>query len=321
MKLKKLLAVGTLAIVTTATAVDAFPKGPIKVIVPFSPGSTGDLVIRMLGPKLEEQMGQKLIVENRVGAGGNVGTASVVSAAPDGQTLLFTAMHNFVINQHIYKTMRYDPVTALAPISKVIDLPYVMYASGGSRWRTVNDVVHAAKARPVFFASSGVGTAPHLAGVLFSRKAGITLTHVPYPGNPQSMQALMTDQVQLYFASASVSKGHVGTGPREIWPVTVAWSQRLDEFPDIPTTAEVGLPQLRISNWWGLAAPAHTPPATIAILNKAVTQTLADPQLIAQLRNLGMTPVGDSPVEFQRAIREESARWAELIRTEHIQSD
>lgn len=321
MKLKTLLALTVLAFNLAAARADSYPKGPVKVIVPFSAGSTGDLVIRMLGPKLEEQLGQKLIVENRVGAGGNVGTAAVVSAPPDGQTLLFTAMHNFVINQHIYKTMRFDPITTLAPISKVIDLPYVMYASGASHWRSVKDVVEGAKTRPVFFASSGVGTAPHLAGVLFSRMAGVKLTHVPYPGNPQSVQALMTDQVQLYFASASASQGHVGTGPRDVWPVLVAWDQRLPEFPDTPTSAEAGIPQLRISNWWGLAAPAGTPAETIDLLNKAVRLALADPQVATQLRTLGMTPVGDTPSEFRRAIREESERWAQLIKAERIEAD
>lgn len=321
MKRSTFLSGALLSLSLQAFAAAPFPQGPIKVVVPFSAGSTGDMVIRLMAPKLGERLGQSLVIENRVGAGGNIGTGFVAAAVPDGQTLLFTAMHNFVINQHIYKTMKFDPVTAFAPVSKVVDLPYVMYASGGSKLRSVKDVTAAAKAGSVFFASSGVGTAPHLAGVMFSKMAGVPLVHVPYPGNPQSIQALKSNDVQLYFASASASTGQIGPGPRDLWPVAVTWDSRMREFPDAPTTAELGLLKLRISNWWGLAAPAKTPPETVELINKAVRAVLADPETSARLNSLGVTPAGDSPSEFHKAIRQESEVWAQLIKAENIQAE
>ena len=272
---------------TAALAADsAYPSQPIHIVVPYAAGSTGDMVVRLIAPRMEQALKGKIIIENRPGAGGNIGTNFVANAAPDGHTLLMAAVSNYAINQFVYRSLIDRPIKPLAPVSKVIETPYVMYASGAVQVKDVQAFIALARERPgtFFYASSGVGTAPHLAGLLFARLAGVQLEHVPYKGNAESVRALLANEVQVYFASVSAGLEQVAGGIKGIHVLTTAWPSRLPGYPDAPSAAESGVPGLSI-NWWGLGAPSGTPLAVREKLAAAVAQALDDPQVRAQFES------------------------------------
>lgn len=301
-------------------AADAYPSRPVRIIVPYSAGSTGDTVIRVLAPKLEAALNAKVIVEYKPGAGGNIGSRYVAVARPDGYTILMTAVNSFSMNQFIYRSMPYDPAKDFSPISKVVDLPYVMYASNQVPAKDLKSFISYAKARPgkLFFASSGAGTAPHLAGLLFDRLAGVQMEHVAYTGNGESIRAMMANEVQIYFASVSAGQGHIGQGDHKMHVLTTAWPTRLSEYPDVPSAVESGLPDLKVSNWWGLAAPAGTPRPSIEKLASAVATALRDPSVQQKLTQLGMLPAAETPSKFEADIKADTIRWGNLIKASGI---
>lgn len=298
---------------------DEWPTKPIQIIVPYSAGSTGDVVMRLIGEAIEPRLGQPLVIDSRPGAGGNIGAAVVAKSAPDGYTLLLGATNNFVVNQFLYRNQPLDPERAFAPITKIVDLPYVVYVRSTVPARTLGELVEYCRKNPekVFYASSGVGTAPHLGGELLNQLANISMVHVPFRSNAASITSLLTDTTQVYIASVAAGKGYVESGELRI--LAVAAPERLADLPDVPSAVEAGYPGFVVNNWWALAAPSGTPPSIIRRLQEEISRAIASPALKERFHNLQLIGVGNSPDALAREIGSEAASWKEMIRQRNIQ--
>lgn len=301
--------------IAAPVAAQDYPSKIIHIIVPYAPGSVGDTTARLVAAAIEPRLGQRVLVETRPGAGGNIGAAAVASAAPDGHTLLLGATNNFAINQFLYSSMTFDPMTAFAPIMLVADVPSVIFVSGAVPASTFRDFVEYARANPgkLNFASPSAGTTPHLAGELLNQLAGIRMVHVPYRGAGPAMLALVAGEVQMYMVGLVSGRPHLASG--KIKALAVAAPQRLPGLPDVPTTAEAGFPQFKASNWWGLAAPKGTPRPIIERLNREIAAALTEPGLKARFEEAGLVPVASSPEAFAAQIREDAALWQKTIQS------
>ena len=310
-----------LAVLLVVGSVHAFPSKPVKIIVAFPPGGGTDIVARVLAPRLGEAWGQPVIVENRAGAAGVIGTEAAAKAEPDGHTLFMATMGNMTANQHLYSNMTVDPLRALAPITKVVDVHFVFMANPTLPANNVREIIALAKRRPgeIAYSSSGAGGAPHLAMELFKRQAGIDLAHVPYKGSGPSITDLIGGRVMLTMDSLVQSLPHIKAG--RLKAIAVLGAKRAALLPDVPTIAESGLPGYALTNWFGLLAPAATPPDRLAKLHADVVAQLKDPELQKKIADLGADVVGNSPQEFGAAMRAESAQWAEIIKAAGIHAE
>lgn len=306
---------------TAAVAADAWPSRPIRVVVPYAPGNTGDITLRFVQLQLEKQFGVRILIDNKSGASGNIGADEVVRATPDGYTFLLGATNNFVTNQYLFKGMRFDPTKDLVPVSLLSNGPSVLVVNGSSEIRTLSDLTAEAKKNPgkLNFGSPGNGTPPHLAAELYSQLANVQLTHVPYRGSPPAVQALMAGEIQLYVTALSSVAGHVASG--RLRAIAVADGERLSMLPSVPTTAEQGLPGLVTGNWWGLAAPVGTDPQIIDKFSRALREVLKDPAIRKQYTDIGVTPIGSTPAEFAARIRQEAQAWKAVIDKANIQPE
>jgi tripartite-type tricarboxylate transporter receptor subunit TctC len=309
-----LLGLATTLALAAAPAAQAqtWPTKPVRFIVPFAAGGTTDVVARMLGQRLSEVWGQPVVVENKAGAGGNVGADVVAKSAPDGNTLLL-ASGSITINPSLYARMPFDTRKDLVPVSNVASGPMLLVVQDSSSYKSVKDLIAAAKAKPgsLNFGSAGVGSQVHLAAENFADAAGIELQHVPYKGEALAYNDLLGGQIQLMvgnFAAAAAL-----TGPGRLRPLAVTGKQRSALLPDVPTVAESGLPTFENTGWFGLLAPAGTPAAVVAKLHKDTVAALADTQIKARLYVLGMTPIGSSPEELGRQMDAELTRWAQVV--------
>ena len=298
----------------------AFPTKPVRIIVAFPPGGGTDIVARLLAPKLSDAWGQAVIVENRAGAAGTIGTEAAARAEPDGHTLFMATMGNMTANQHLY-SMSIDPLRALAPITKVVDVHFVFMANPSLPANNVQELIALAKRKPgeIAYSSSGAGGAPHLAMELFKRQAGIDLAHVPYKGSAPSITDLIAGRVMLSMDSLVQSLPHIKAG--RLKALAVLGPKRSNLLPDVPTVAESGLPGYSLTNWFGLLAPAATPPDRVAKLHADVVAALKDTELQKRISDLGADVVGNSPAEFGVAMRAEAAQWAEIIKAVGIKAE
>jgi tripartite-type tricarboxylate transporter receptor subunit TctC len=289
-----------------------YPSRPITVIVPYAAGGAGDTIIRLLSPVMERQLGQPLIIDNRTGGGGSIGAQAVGKAAPDGHTLLLGATNNFAINQFLFPKVHFDPFAALTLITRVADVPSVLFTNPQVPATTIGELVTYARSNPgkLSYASPSVGTTPHLAVERLKQLTGIELVHVPYRGAPPAMQALIANEVQLYLVGWGIGRGHAEAG--RIRALAIASSQRIPSIP-LPTVIEGGVPNYVTSNWWGLAAPQGTPQPVLDMIYRGITTALADPTVRARLDVLGFLPGGDTPARFLAATRAEAEVWAETI--------
>jgi len=296
----------------------AFPTKPVKIIVAFPPGGGTDIVARLLAPRLGEAWGQAVIVENRAGASGTVGTEAAARADPDGHTLFMATMGNMTANQHLYPKMTLDPLRAFAPITKVVDVHFVFLANPALPANGVRELIELAKKRPgeIAYSSSGPGGAPHLAMELFKRRAGIDLQHVPYKGSGPSMNDLIGGRVMLTMDSLVQTLPHIKAG--RLKALAVLGPKRSALLPEVPTIAESGLPGYALTNWFGLLAPAATPKETLLKVNQDVLRVLKQDDLQKKIADLGADVVGNSAEEFGAAMRAESAQWAEVIKAAGI---
>ncbi|MBI0537847.1 tripartite tricarboxylate transporter substrate binding protein [Roseomonas sp. KE2513] len=292
------------------------PARPVTVIVPYSAGSPPDIVARLLAEGLARRTGQPHVVDNRTGASGNIGTAAVARAAPDGTTLLVQT-NTLAMNASLFRSLPYDPVTSFAPIVELATAGFglLVHASVG---RSVGDLLARAKASPggLDYGSPGIGTPHHLAMELFRQQAGIELAHVPYRNLAGAVTDLLAGRVVAMFVSAGAAQGLAGENRVRL--VAVASPARLPTFPEVPTLAELGLPATDMSGWYGLFAPAATPPETVARLNAAANEVLASPEIAAALSGQGITPVGGAPDRLRTLVAADTARWAEVVRTAGI---
>jgi tripartite-type tricarboxylate transporter receptor subunit TctC len=307
-----------LLLMLLAGAAHAFPTKPVKIIVAFPPGGGTDIVARLLAPRLGEVWGQPVIVENRAGASGTIGTEAAARAEPDGHTLFMATMGNMTANQHLYPNMAVDPLRAFAPITKVVDVHFVFMANPALPANNVRELIALAKRRPgeIAYSSSGPGGAPHLAMELFKRRAGIDLVHIPYKGSGPSINDLIGGRVMLTMDSLLQSLPHIKAG--RLKALAVPGPKRSALLPDVPTIAESGLPGFALTNWFGLLAPAATPPDTLAKLHDDVVSVLKERELQERIAALGADVVGNSAEEFGSAMRAESAQWAEIIKAAGI---
>ena len=301
-----------------AAAAYAFPTKPVKIIVAFPPGGGTDIVARLLAQRLGEAWGQAVIVENRAGASGTVGTEAAARADPDGHTLFMATMGNMTANQHLYPKMTVDPLRAFAPITKVVDVHFVFLANPALPAKGVQELIELAKQRPgeIAYSSSGPGGAPHLAMELFKRRAGIDVQHVPYRGSGPSFNDLIGGRVMLTMDSLVQSLPHIKAG--RLKALAVLGPRRTALLPEVPTIAESGLPGYALTNWFGLLAPAATPKQVLAQLNGDVLRILKQDDLQKKIADLGADVVGNSAEEFGAAMRAESAQWAEVIKAAGI---
>ncbi|ADX47294.1 hypothetical protein Acav_3393 [Paracidovorax avenae ATCC 19860] len=298
-----------------------YPTQSIKVIVPFPPGGGTDIVARMVLDKIRASTGWTLVVDNRPGAGGNIGMDAVAKAAPDGYTLGMGQTANLAINPSLYAKMPYDASRAFVPVATVAGQPVVLVVNAASRFKTLADLVAAAKAKPdsLSMASAGNGTVGHLTGELFIRQAGIRTSHIPYKGAGPAATDLLGGQVDYYFATPQTVIPFIKAG--KLRALAVSSAKRLPVLPDVPTVGESGYKGFDTSDWKMLVAPAGTPPAVLARWQQEVARALARPDTIATLQAEGSTPMATTPQEAAALIRSEQQRWGEVIRSGNVKLD
>jgi tripartite-type tricarboxylate transporter receptor subunit TctC len=307
-----ILATAVLAAGALHASAAEYPERPITVVVPYAAGGAGDTIIRLLSPSIERSLGQPLVIDNRAGGGGTIGGQAVAKAAPDGHTLLLGATNNFAINQFMLPKVSFDPLTAFALITKVADVPAVLFSSSQVPAKTLGEFIDYAKANPgkLSYGSPSVGTTPHLAVERLKQLTGIELVHVPYRGAPPAMQALIANEVQLYLVGWGIGRGHVEAG--RIRALAVASPQRVSSIP-LPTAIEAGVANYVASNWWGLAAPQGTPQPVLDKIYRAMAVALADPAMRKRLDELGFLPGEGPPAEFLEDTKAEAKVWAETV--------
>ncbi|MDB5945915.1 MAG: tripartite tricarboxylate transporter substrate binding protein [Ramlibacter sp.] len=320
-------AFAALALSAAATAALAqnpatgFPSKPVKIVVAFTPGGPTDVVARIIAQKLTEAWGQQVIVENRAGAAGVLGSEYVAKSAADGYTLLMATAGNLTVNQHLYPKMHFDPVKDFAPIMQTASVDFVLVTPSTSPYRSVRELAAAAKAKPdqITTSTSGNGGAPHLAAALFNDAAGVKLSMIPYKGTADAVNAVLAGQVALDFDAASQVLPHVRAG--KLRPLAVLGSKRSALLPDVPTMAEAGLPNYHFSNWFGLVAPAGTPREVVDKLQADVAKVLQNPETRTKFQAMGLEPGSGSAAQFDALIRGDSAKWAVAIKQANITAE
>ena len=304
----------SLALVASWASAQAYPVKPIRIVVPFPPGGATDILARDVAQKLTEAWGQQVIVDNRPGAGGNIGSELVAHSAPDGYTLEMGTVGTHAINASLYAKMPYDHVKDFAPVILVAGVPNVLVVNNAVPANSVAELIAYAKANPgkLNFASSGNGTSIHLSGELFKVMAGVQMTHIPYKGSAPALQDLLGGQVQLMFDNLPPSLPQIKAG--KVRALAVTSLTRAPALPDVPTVAESGLPGFEASSWFGILAPAGTPPAIVAKLNAEIAKWLATPEAKEKLAKQGANAAGGTPEDFAKHIAAETAKWAKVVK-------
>jgi tripartite-type tricarboxylate transporter receptor subunit TctC len=317
-----LLAAGVLSAQAQAPAGAAdFPTRPIRMVVTFPPGGSADAVVRMIVPRLNDKLGQQVIVDNRPGAGGNIGLTVVAKAAPDGYTLGVGAAGALSANVSLYAQMPFDPIKDLKPVSMLAAIPFVIVGHPSLPARTLKELVAQARANPAKFSigHGGNGTAMHLSAALFSQMADIKLVEVPYKGSGPAALDVLGGQLPLAVVDLPAALQQIKAGKLIAYAVTSP--QRLPTLPDVPTASEAGLAGYDSTGWFGVVAPAGTPTPIVARLNAEIAAALNDPQVQASMRNLGVEPAPGKPEAFEAYIRSETQKWGKVIRQANIKLD
>jgi len=303
----------------TATSAQNYPSKPIRIIVPFAAGGAVDALARIISAKLQEQLGQPVIVENRAGAGGMTGSDLVAKSPPDGYTIAITSAGALAISPSMEK-VSYETLKDLQPITLVAKVPEMLVVATSVPANNMKELVALANSQPgkLNFASSGPGSLPHLAGELFKLTAKINIVHVPYRGAAPAVNDLLAQQVQMVFLDLPVLLPQIKAG--KLKPIAVGAPQRVPSAPEVPTTAEAGMPNLLTENWYGMVAPAKTPPNIVAALNKAAVEAMKDPAVVEKLSSQGAILAGDSPEHFAAFIDSETKKWAKVIQDAGVQT-
>ena len=314
---KWMFMVGAL-LASSAIAAQNFPTKPVRVIVPFSAGGATDIVTRVVAQKLTETWGQTIVVDNRAGAGGNIGADLAAKSPADGYTLFMTSGSIVTANQHMYKTLPYNAEKDLAAVTNVASGPQAITVNPSFPAKTVKDLIAMAKAKPkgVTFGSAGIGTQTHLAGENFIYTAGIDVVHIPYKGEAPAVSDLLGGQIQFVTPNLSAAINFVRSG--KLRALAVTSKERSKQLPDVPAVAET-LPGFENLGWFGFMVPAGTPKAVIAKIHGDTVAALKDATIAKRFEDLGMAPVGNTPEEFTKAIKAESGRWMKVIQERKLQ--
>jgi len=313
------------AVVAAAAAVPQFasaldyPTRPVRIIAGFAAGGGVDVTARLIGQWLTDRLGQSFVIENRPGAGGNIGTEAVVNAAPDGYTLLLATVPN-AVNASLYEKLNFNFIRDIVPVAGIIRVPMVILLNPSVPAATVAEFVSHAKANPdkVNMASAGNGSAPHMAGELFKTMAGVNLVHVPYRGQGPALTDLLGGQVQVLFAATPGTTEYITTGKLRALAVTSA--SRAEMLPELKTVADF-VPGYEASQWYGIGAPRNTPVEIVDKLNKEINAAIADPGMKARFAAIGGEPLGGPPAEFGKLISEETEKWGRVVRAAGIKPE
>jgi tripartite-type tricarboxylate transporter receptor subunit TctC len=319
MKIPSAVAIVLSALLLPAlAAAQGFPNKPIRLIVPFPPGGPNDIIARVIGQRMSELTMQPVLIDNRGGQAGVLGTDAVAKANPDGYTIGIVSASALAISPMMEK-VPYEVARDFAPVTLVVTVPEMLVVAANVPANNMAELVALAKAQPgkLNFASAGVGGLPHLAGELFKLTAKIDIVHVPYRGAAPAINDLLGQQVQMTFLDLPVLLPHIKAGT--LHPIAVGARARVPTAPEVPTTAEVGMPDLLIENWYGMIAPAKTPEAVVAALNRIANEAITDPSVNQKLADQGLTLAGDSPEHFRGFIEAETRKWAKVIKDAGVQ--
>ena len=306
------LAAATLSL---GAAAQAYPTKPITIVVPFSAGGTTDILARLVGQYLTTELGQPVVVDNKAGAGGNIGGALAAKAPADGYTLFMGTVGTHAINAALYKKMPFDHVKDFAPLSRVANVPNLLVAHPSQPFKTVPEMIAYAKANPgkINFGSPGNGASPHLSGELFKSMAKVELTHIPYKGSAPAVSDLLGNQIAIMFDNMPSVIPHVRSG--KLRAIAISTAQRSPELPDVPTIAEAGVPGYEAMSWFGLFAPAATPKPVLDKLSAALSKVLANPEVQKKISAQGGETVNETPAQFAAFIRSETTKWGKVLTT------
>ena len=315
----KLLAILSLVVLPPPSAAEDFPAKPIRLIVPFPPGGPNDIIARVIGQRMSEIVHQPIVIDNRGGQAGVLGTDAIAKSAPDGYTIGIVSASALSISPTMEK-VAYDVARDFAPITLVATVPEMLVVASSVPARDTKELVALAKAEPgkLNFASAGTGGITHLAGELFKLTAKIDIVHVPYRGAAPAINDLLGQQVQMAFLDLPVILPHIKAGT--LRAIVLGAKERVPTAPDVPTTAEVGMPDILIENWYGMIAPAGTPPPIIDRLNRVATKAMADPAVKEKLADQGLALVPQTPEQFRAYIASETARWAKVIKDAGVET-
>jgi len=310
-----------LALASSAAFAQDWPSKPIHVVVPNTAGSVGEVILRAIAPKVEAKLGQRLLVDNKPGAAGNIGTAEVVRAAPDGYTLLLAPTANYTVNQHLFRNLGFDPLEALEPIAMLAEAPLLAVVNAEVPARSLKELALYIGANPgkLNYGAPGTGSPSHLTGALFSQLTGNAMVYVPYKGIAPMVQALLANNIQVTFPTITTVLGALKSG--RIRVLAVMGRERLPELPDVATTVEAGFPDLVFGNWWVLSAPRGTDERVLVRLAAEVDAALADPAVRKRIRDAGHVPTGLSRADTAAFLRSESARYKKIVETGRIKPE
>jgi len=297
------------------------PSRPIRLIVPFSPGGVTDTGARLVADKLAQRLGQQVIVDNKPGASGNIGTQMAAHAEPDGHTLVVGFDGTLVINPHVHRNIPFDTLKDLKPISKIGDAALIIIAHPGLPANTLQELVAYSRTQPngISYGSAGIGSTPHLAGELLRARAGANLVHIPYKGGGQAMADVIGGALPLLYTAVAGAYPYVQS--KQVKAIAVSSQARLASLPEVPTVAESGVPDFVFNSWTGILAPAGTPDGIVARLQRDIHAVVQSPEIKARLASLGITASGNTPQEFREQITDDLAKYAEIVQSANIRAD
>ena len=307
--------------ISLAHAQSVYPVKPIRLIVPFTPGGVTDTSGRYIADQLSTKLGQQVVVENRPGASGNIGSYQVASAEPDGYTLLLGFDGTLVINPHVFEKISFDTVKDFSPIGKIGDAVLILVANNNFPGKTVNDMIAISKkdSQGLSYGTSGAGSSPHIAGELLKQKTGANLVHIPYKGGGQAMTDLLGGNIPLVYTAVAGANQHIKSG--RLTPLAVSSFQRSSSLPDVPTFMESGIKDFELSSWVGLLAPAKTPRPVIMRLNQALNEILASTEGKERLNAMGITATVGSPEKFSEQIKFDLTRFGAIVKNANIKAE
>jgi tripartite-type tricarboxylate transporter receptor subunit TctC len=303
-----------LVMTSTLACAQGYPAKPVRVVVPFSPGGVADSSARVVAERLGARLGQAIVVENRPGASGNLGTAAVAAAAPDGYTLLLGFDGTMVINPHVYSSLPWNTLRDFAPVTKLGDATLILVAHPSVPAKDLKELLQLKE--KFAYGTAGTGSTPHLAGELLAQRTGIALTHVPYKGGGQAMGDVVGGQIPLVFTAVATAQQFVKSG--RLKGLGVPAARRSGSLPEVPTFIESGLEGFVVDSWTGILAPAKTPGEILVRLQKEIAAVLGEPDIRSRYATLGIEPVGNTPAQFGEQIRTDLARWEKVVRQANI---